>query len=338
MTARHSIPATCLLAVALNHALCFAQSSYEQGKAALDNHAYAEAEQYLAKAEFEAPGATNARALRAKALIHLDRYAEAEASLQDYLETHKDSPDGRYLLGYVELRLNKPKESLAVLTAAAKLQRPSPNDLKIVGLDYVLLKDYSDAVRWLEKSVAGDATDTESLYYLGRAYYVLNNFDKAVASFTHVLQIQPDHVKAQDNLGLCYDALNEPEQAETAFRKAIALTAETPKPSPQPYVNLADLLSRTAANPEALDLLHTAETLGGPEERIHELKARVYMESNELPQAETEVRAAIGLKPQSGPYHYLLGRILKKQGKVKEAEAEFALTKTLLGSHSTQVN
>ena len=286
----------------------------------------------------EAPAQTNALALRAKALIHLDRFAEAEECLQTYLRRQTQSPDGRYLLGYVQFRLGKPADSLSTFTEAAKLEPPSASDLRIVGLDYVLLNDYPDAVHWLERSVAEKPNDAESLYHLGRTYYVLNSFDKAAAAFRGTLELQPDNVKAQDNLGLCYIGMNEPELAEKAFRNAIAVDKVAAKPSPQPYLNLADLLSRDRASPEAFDLLNTAEKLGGPTERIHELKGRLYLAASQLNAAEAEIRAAIALQPGNGSYHYLLGRILKREGNDPDAKKEFALTRTLLSTHSSQPN
>ena len=160
------------------------QRAFEKGKTALDQHSYAEAESYLRQAELEAPAQTNALALRAKALIHLDRFVEAEECLQTFIHRQTHSPDGKYLLGYVQFRLGKAKESLSTFTEAAKLEPPSPSDLRIVGLDYVLLNDYPDAVQWLERSVAENPNDAESLYHLGRTYYVLNSFEKAAAAWS----------------------------------------------------------------------------------------------------------------------------------------------------------
>jgi tetratricopeptide (TPR) repeat protein len=312
------------------------QSALEKGKAALDNHQYVLAEGFLAKAESEAPGKTNALALRAKALINLERFGEAKECLDRYLGIHPTSPDGTYLLGYIEFRLDAPAQSLTTFTKAAQLQTPTAGDLKIVGLDYVLLNDFSDAARWLEQSVAGNPNDPESQYYLGRAYYVLNSFEKAIVAFQRTLELKSGDAKAEDNLGLCFDALNQPEKAEEAFRQAIAWTEKEDKPNALPYIDLADLLIRKPENGEVLTLLSKADTLGGAPERIHELKARAYFAENRLAEAEAQIRADITLKPENSSFHYLLGRILKKEGKSGDAEKEFALTKTLLGTHSAE--
>jgi tetratricopeptide (TPR) repeat protein len=164
------------------------EDAYTRGKAPLDRKNYAEAANALSQAEAQAPGTTNALALQAKALIHLDQYEQAEHCLRDYPKLHPRSPDSIFLLGYVLFRRNHPRESLAMYTAAAALQRPTAEDFKIIGLDYVLLNDYSDAVRWLERSIAEGSNDAEAFYYLGRAYYVQNFFDNAVAAFEQALR------------------------------------------------------------------------------------------------------------------------------------------------------
>ncbi|MFL6351228.1 MAG: tetratricopeptide repeat protein [Bryobacteraceae bacterium] len=311
------------------------EDAYTRGKAALDRKNYAEASRALLQAETEAPGTTNALALRAKALIHLDQYEDAEHCLRDYLKFHPRSSDATFLFGYVLFRRNHPRESLGMYTAAAALQRPTAEDFKIIGLDYVLLNDYSDAVRWLERSVAEGPNDAEAFYYLGRAYYVQNFFDKAIAAFENTLRLNPQYAKAQNNLGLALAGKNQPDLAEAAYRKAIQMGAESGKASAQPYINLAELLSRGNRQSEALLLLENAERIEGKSDRTEEVRGRILLAQNRLGEAEAAFRNAIARRPGNGALHYLLGRVLKREGKSDDAEKEFAQTKTLLGTHSS---
>ncbi|MBV9500219.1 MAG: tetratricopeptide repeat protein [Acidobacteriaceae bacterium] len=311
---------------------------YDQGRTALDRKNYAVAEQDFAQAEAAAPGTTNALALRAKALIHLDKFPEAEQCLKQYLHLHPESPDASYLLGYVQFRKNSAAESLQTYTAAARLQQPQASDLKIVGLDYVLLNDYQHAIRWLERSITEQPNDAEAVYYLGRAYYVQNSFDKAISCFERALQLDPKYLKAEDNLGLAHEGKNRLDLAEADYRKAIAIGTETAKPSEQPYLNLADLLSRSQRNSEALAKLDVADQISGKSERSEELRARIFFAEKRYPEAETALRAALLQKPENGALHFLLGRVLKQEGKATEAEREFARTRELLGTHSSVPN
>lgn len=271
----------------------------------------------------------------AKALIRLNHFEQAQQSLDEYVRAHPTSANAKYLLAYVLFRRDRPRESLRVYTAAAALQRPTPDDFKIVGLDYVLLNDYSDAIRWLERSVAEGPNEAEAVYYLGRAYYVQNDFDKAIAAFERALQLDPQYAKAENNLGLALAAKNQPGPAEAAYRKAIQLGKAANKESDQPYLNLADLLSHTNRRVEALPYLDTAERLGGISEKAEELRGQILFAQNRLGEAETAFRKAIELQSSNASLHFLLGRVLKREGKPEDAEKEFTRSKALLGTHSS---
>jgi tetratricopeptide (TPR) repeat protein len=311
---------------------------YDRGKAALDAKHYEEAEQEFEQAETHSPGATNALALRAKALIHLNRFEEAQHCLNDYLKIHSESADAKYLLAYVLFRRDMPRESLSVYTAAAALKRPTADDFKIVALDYVLLNDNAEAIGWLERSVSEGSADAEAVYYLGRSYYVANHFDKAVAAFERALQLNPQYAKAENNLGLAFAAKNEPGQAEAAYRKAIQMGEASREKSDQPYINLAELLMHTDHQSEALSLLEEAEKIGGKSDHAEELRGQILLAQNHLKDAEAAFRAAVSMKPDNGALHYLLGRVLKLEGKVEDAEKEFAQTKALAGTQSSTAN
>ncbi len=329
--------------LAISAILLWAQSPetddfYSRGKAALEAKHYEEAAEAFAEAEAHAPETTNALALRAKALIHLDQFEEAQHCLDLYLKTHPSSADAKYLLAYVLFRRNKPGESLGMYTAAAALQLPTAEDLKIVGLDYVLLNDNADALRWLERSVNEDPNDAEAVYYLGRAYYVQNNFDKAIAAFERSLELNPALTKAENNLGLALAAKNQPALAEAAYRKAIQIGEASREKSDQPYINLAELLSHTDRQSEALSLLDTAERIGGKSDHTEALRGQILLAQNQLKDAEAAFRAAVSMKPDSGPLHYLLGRVLQREGKPDDAKREFEQSKALGAAHSSTPN
>lgn len=315
-----------------------ADDFYNRGKAALEAQHYEEAEQAFAQADAHSPGTTNALALRAKALIHLDEFDEADRCLNNYLRTHATSVDAKYLLAYVLFRRNMPRESLGMYTAAAGLERPTAGDFKIIGLDYVLLNDNPDAIRWLERSVTEGPRDAEARYYLGRAYYVQNDFDKAIATFEQALQLNPQYAKAENNLGLAFAAKNQPERAEAAYRKAIQMAEDLREKSDQPYINLAELLTHTDQQAEALSLLQKAEEISGKSDHAEELRGQILLAQNQLKDAEAAFRAAVSMKPDDGALHYLLGRVLKREGKLEDAEKEFAQSKALTKTQSSTPN
>lgn len=311
---------------------------YARGKAALDSGRYQEADADFAQVEQLSPGKTNALGLRAKALIHLREFEQAQYCLEVYLKNHAESVDGKYLLAYVLFRRDRPRESLAAYTAAAAVQPPTADDFKIIGLNYVLLNDYPDAVKWLERSVNQGGKDAEAVYYLGRAYYVQNQFDKAIVEFQRALSINPRFAKAENNLGLAFAGKNEPALAEAAYRKAIQMGGTSAEERDQPYLNLAELLSHTDRQGEALSLVDEAERMSGKSERAEELRGQILLAQSRLKDAETAFRSAISMKPDDGALHFLLGRVLKREGQSDAAEREFAESKALRGRGSPTAN
>lgn len=327
----------CLLAVlgaitctTVSPAQVASEDLYAKGVAAFEKKSYAEAADLLKQAEREHPNSTPALVVRAKALIHLDRYQDAEDTLTQYLATHARSADATYLLGYVLFRENRPVQSLEQYTAAAQWQRPAADDFKIVGLDYVLLHDYPDAIHWLERAVAEAPNEAETLYDLGRAYYVQNDFDKAIAMFTRSLEVDSHSLKAKNNLGLALEGKNELDAAAKCYREAIEIGKQTGKESDQPYINLAEWLSRKQRSPEALQMAEKAEQIGGKSERTEELRGKILLAQNRLGEAEEAFRAALAMDAKNGSLHYQLGRVLQREGKEQEASRQFAQTKALL--------
>lgn len=310
------------------------RDSYLRAQAAFDQKNYQEAATLAQNAEREHPAATDALVLRAKALIHLQQHEQAEKDLRHYMQTHQHSSDAAYLLAYVLFRRNLPTQSLAAYTAAARLQRPAADDLKIVGLDYALLNDYPDAIRWLERARSEAPNESEIAYHLGRAYYIQNNFDKSIEMFERCLVLDPSSAKAKNNLGLALEGKNQVEQAENAYRDAIRLAKETGYESDQPYLNLAQLLSHKSRSPEALQMIETAERVGGHSEKSEELRGKILLAEDRLPEAEQAFRAALQLEPNNGSLHYQLARVLRREGKEEEAKVQFQKTQTLLGTRS----
>ena len=310
------------------------EEAYKKGLESFRQKRYAEAAESLMPACTPAPGWKDALVMRAKALIQTNRNVEAEQALREYLKYYGRAADAKFLLGYVLFRQNQPAASLAIYSAAAALQRPQPDDFKIVGLDYVLLDSYPEAMKWLERSVRENPADAEAVYCLGRVYYNQNWFDKAIFMFQQAISLNARYAKAHNNLGLALAAQNKLDLAARAYRQAIRIGEEDGKMSEQPYINLAELLIDHTRVPEALDLLDTALKIDAKSDKVQQLRGRALLSQDQLPGAEAAFREALALKPDSGPLHYQLGRVLKRLGRNEEAMREFERSKVLLGTRS----
>ncbi|MDE3186842.1 MAG: tetratricopeptide repeat protein [Acidobacteriota bacterium] len=258
----------------------------------------------------------------------------SEAHLRSELAAHPDSADLLYRLALVLQQENKPQESLQTFTKAAQLQKPTAGQLRSVALDYVLLNDYDDAIHWLRVALGIDPRNVAVLYSLGRCFYTQNLFPQAEAAFTRVLQLEPRHLKAEENLGLTYDYENQPAKAELALRTAAAWNAEQPSTDPWPDLDLGVFLLGQNRIADALPFLTRAASIAPNLALAHQTLGRALVSTGRAADGVKELQIAAQLDPANPKVHFELGHAYREAGELDKARAEFAVSKSLYGSHN----
>jgi tetratricopeptide (TPR) repeat protein len=259
--------------------------------------------------------------------------AATESNLRHDLELHPSSVQILYKLGQVLRQENKPKESLEIYTQASSLQKPDANQLRSVALDYVLLDDYKDAIQWLEIAASFDPRNVDVLYSLGRCYYTQSRYPEAEAMFLRVLQIKPDHLKAEENLGLVYDFGNQTAKAEAALRKA-AEWAGQESTDEWPFLDLGGFLLDKDRAVEAVPFLQRAATINAKCADCHGKLGRALVAAGDVSDGVKELEVAARLDPANPKIHFQLGIAYRVAGALEKSRSEFALSQTLYGQHS----
>jgi len=256
-----------------------------------------------------------------------------ESALRRDLDRHPDSAPTLYKLGQVLRLENKPKESLEVYTQAARLQKPDAAQLRSVALNYVLLNDFRDAIHWLEIAASFEPRNVNVLYNLGRCYYSQGKYRDAEETFAKVLEIQPDHLKAEENLGLTYDVENRPDKAEPALRKA-AEWAGQETADEWPFLDLGTFLLAHDRAGDAVAFLQRAASIAPQCAACREKLGRAYVSTGNAGEGVKELEAAALLDPKDPKIHFELGRAYRAIGNAEKSRAEFAISQTLYGQHS----
>ncbi|MGC2638522.1 MAG: tetratricopeptide repeat protein [Acidobacteriaceae bacterium] len=308
-----------------------AQSAYDRAQAAFGAHRFAEAAMLYAQAETETPGKTDALLMEGKSLANEGQFAQAESALEAYTVLHPQSAETLFMLGFVLNRENKPGDSLRTYTQAAKLATPQSDDLKVVAMDYVLLNDYDDAIRWMKQAVVFDPKNEQAWYGLGRCLYTQSEFREAQQAFQHALALEPHDVKAEANLGLAYEMDNKPDQAEAAYKAAVALGNADPHTDEWPYLDYGAFLLEHDRPADAIPLLQRAVAVAPRCAECHGKLGRALAESGQAKQGVAELRQAVALSPRDAKLHYDLGRAYRAAGELDEARAELALSAKLYG-------
>ena len=139
-------------------------------------------------------------------------------------------------------------------------------------------------------------------------------YEQAVADFQRVIEIQPNNGDAYRRLGIVYGNSSQLDEALTAFRRAIAV-------QPQNYRNYRELGSFYVDRDDYVQAVP-------PFKRMIELVPQMsdahfglgtaYLDSGHYPEAENELRIAIGLGDTSDSEH-TLAYLLMLQGKDNDA-------------------
>ena len=272
----------------------------------------------------------------ARVLAVAGNLSGSEQLLRRYLESHRASADAHYLLAYLLFRQRNAKASLAEYTEAARYRTPQAADLEAVAGDYVLLHDYPDAARWFSKAAEWDPKNFRTRYFLARTLYYENRFDDAVHEFEECLKLDPKSVKAKDNLGLAYEGLGREEEAEAAYRTAIAWQSDAIHKDPGPYVDLGAFLVNAGKAGEAVPVLQEAVRIDPLLIAAHRELGKAYSHLDQFDKAQAELERAVALAPDAAAAHYLLAQVYRRRGLTDKAQAETEKYRVLVATHSTE--
>lgn len=272
----------------------------------------------------------------ARSLLARNDNSAAEAAIRGYLRVHPDSADAHFLLAYTLFREKKAADSLHEYTDAARYRKPGADDLMTIGADYVLLNDNEDADLLFLKVTKLQPENELAWYYLGRARFYENRYEDAIKVFTLCLQLKPKDVPAETNLGLAYFELDRTQDAASAYRQAIDWDTQSGDSDGQPYLDMGLLLRKEQRIQESLTYLQHAAQLEPNNPEAHFELAKTQEDLHRHADAESQLRAVLKLAPEASPVHYLLGRVLKAEGRLDESSAEFAVTSKLNGAHSSK--
>jgi tetratricopeptide (TPR) repeat protein len=152
----------------------------------------------------------------------------------------------------------------------------------------------------LEKAVASSPNDAEAHYLLGRWALVKRRFERAVEAEKRAAELSSGNLTAQMQawtiVAVANDQMNRAAEADSAFRKALALNRLLPRFDPNAAYEYLKVLERDHRDKEA-----------------HEIIAGILKRS-----------------PEYGPAHLSVAKEFAAMGKDREAvkEAEFALTRS----------
>jgi len=158
------------------------------------------------------------------------------------------------------------------------------------------IQDYYGAVHLLEDLLQSGRSFADVHHLLGLSYALLGQKERALAAFEAALALNPRYIEANIHRGVLLTELGRAEEAEEAFRTAVAH---------------GDTRVSGFSRPVAAKLANQHAELGG-----------AYAEAGALAEAIEEFRRAVTLGPAFHDLRYRLARLLLEAGRPLEAREE----------------
>ena len=136
--------------------------------------------------------------------------------------------------------------------------------------------------------------------------YSKNNAGASVPVLQKVVTGSPEFYEGYFHLGIAYDQLHKPEEAEAAFRKAIAVSGEK---YPQAFIALASLLNTLQRATEAEVLVRRGLEIDGNLWQGHYEMGRSLAALNRLEEAEKSLGTVLKLRNDYAPTYLLLANV-----------------------------
>jgi tetratricopeptide (TPR) repeat protein len=260
------------------------------------------------------------------ALTSLGQFETAIPPLQKAVAGRPSDGAAHMNLGICYIGLGRTEDGVAELQKTIQTDPKNAEALFQLALAYHKLNQpdkAAESLRWLSERNA----DSPKIHlYIGRALRIAKSFPEAEKEIDKALALDPHFAEAQFELGVIQRAEGHAEDAEKSFKEALRLHPEVPKYNQ----GLAQLyLMQFHDVDKALPYFKTVVEFN-PDNAMAEVDlGDAYLKKGDIPDAEKALRHAIELDAKVSRPHFLLGTLLRRQGKKEESAKEFAAAQAL---------
>lgn len=244
--------------------------------------------------------------------------AEAETSYRQALALDPRQPDALHMLGVLARQKGDLTTARALIEQAVRERPAYPEAFHDLGLVLWDLGQPQPAIDAYRRAVALKPDFVDACYNLGNLFYAKGNLAEAAIWYAKALEIEPRLAPAHFNLAVIAHRQNDLASAIAGYERAVAC---------QPDYFEA-LLNLGLARKEAGDFELAAQALERvaamrlPSVAVLHALGVIRRQQGRLPEAESLSRRAIALEPSHLPARLELVVILDEVGKIEEALTE----------------
>ena len=184
-----------------------------------------------------------------------------------------------------------------------------------VGLALARLEEHEEALGHFKRAVELDPNYAEARANLGRAYAQTGNIGAAIRQYRKALSLNPRMAAVHEDLGFAYLAVDKTAEAEREFKRTLHLRPR----SPAALVELGRLEAARGHPGPALEYLSKAARYWPRDAEIHLAMAKVVEDEGALGLAESALRRATEIDPDSVEAFFQLGLFLERRERYAES-------------------
>jgi tetratricopeptide (TPR) repeat protein len=195
----------------------------ELARLAVKQKDYKAALGYLAQARVREPANARIHYLFGVVCIELDLGVEAFNALREAARLSPEDPLANYALGAVALHRRDASEAVPYFRKYAALRPGEPRGALAVGLALYRAGDFPAARAELSRAAPHAETAAAASYFLARIAREENDLPEALRLAQKAVEVLPEYADAHAELGLLFFRMRQPERAEEALRRCLAL-------------------------------------------------------------------------------------------------------------------
>ena len=262
------------------------------------------------------------RLAEAQTMLGENRFDDAIAELRDVLDTHPEHPRANFMLALAFQRTNQPTLAVWPLEKAfTDDEYRTRAGLQLANL-HLAMRNSGDAARAASRVLESEPGNVEAHRARARAYLMDKRFDEALADADWLVESEGSKPMGLVLRGSIYADMEKPEEAEKAFREAIALTTEYPADNERAWVVLMAFLARDPEDPEHVEAAFAEARAAYPDSPVLRSSYLGFLaEQDRHADAEAYLREEIEREPEDFQLRLALANTLSAQDRSDDAEA-----------------
>ncbi len=250
--------------------------------------------------------------LKSEAESFIEKYSENAFEI-DYRKIDEETREKLAALGYIGIfsdssklkgrKLANPREKIVIFNQLSRA--------KEIGLEGKV----EEAVEIIKGVIADDPDIIDAYFFLGNIYFKEGDYEEAVANFMEALERRPDDSFTVINIANSYRRMGKIEEAESFILDHL----ERGIIDSQFFFILGGIKVIQQKDDEAIQYYEQCLSINPSSSSSHNALAALYLNKDDLLNAEKHIQATMALNPQLSNVNYHLAQLMEKRGETSEA-------------------